>query len=43
MPIRVCLPGLDARREDIGLLARHLLRGLAIDDPELARRFFDGE
>lgn len=36
------LPGLDGRREDVPLLARHLLRGLARTDPELAGRFFAG-
>jgi len=43
LKIRVRLPGLDERREDVLLLARHLLRRLAADDPELEERFFDGD
>jgi DNA-binding NtrC family response regulator len=44
MPIRVELPGLDARREDIPLLVAHLLRSIAAADPEIAARFFvDGD
>jgi transcriptional regulator with AAA-type ATPase domain len=33
-------PGLDARREDIPLLILHLLRKIAVNDAELAARFF---
>jgi DNA-binding NtrC family response regulator len=41
LTLRLALPGLDARREDIPLLARHLLQKAAAENPELARRFFD--
>jgi transcriptional regulator with AAA-type ATPase domain len=41
--LRVHLPGLDERREDIPLLARHLLVRTAARDPQLKERFFDGE
>ena len=42
--IRVEVPDLNARREDIPLVARHLLRRIARNDPELARRYFpDGD
>jgi transcriptional regulator with GAF, ATPase, and Fis domain len=42
--LRVDVPGLDERREDVALLIVHLLRRLAADDPGLARRFFaDGD
>jgi hypothetical protein len=37
---RVRVPGLDERPEDAPLLARHLLRRLAADDPALRARFF---
>jgi DNA-binding NtrC family response regulator len=40
---RVDLPELSARREDIPLLATHILRKLAFDDSELRGRFFDGD
>jgi two-component system nitrogen regulation response regulator GlnG/two-component system response regulator HydG len=39
---RVRVPGLDERREDLPLLARHLLRELAATSPEL-RGFFAGD
>ena len=42
MQIRVELPGLDERREDIPLLARALLRRIAASDPAIARRWFPG-
>jgi len=38
---RVSLPGLDRRPEDVPLLARHILEGLAERSPELALRFFE--
>ena len=37
---RLATPDLAARREDVPLLARHLLRIMADDDPELKQRFF---
>ncbi len=39
---RLVVPGLDARREDIPLLAVHLLRRQAASDPTLLARFFPG-
>jgi DNA-binding NtrC family response regulator len=42
MPIRIELPGLDRRREDIPLLALHLLRRIATADADIAARFFVG-
>lgn len=39
--LRLRVPGLDARREDILLIARHLLRRVAETDPEIAARFFE--
>ena len=43
--LRIEVPGLDQRREDIPLLARHVLRVAAKSDAMLASRFFepDGE
>lgn len=38
--LRIAMPGLDQRREDIPLIARHLLRTMAAGDPEIAARFF---
>lgn len=40
---RIRVPDLNQRREDIPLLARHLLRRLARQDVEIARRGFKGE
>lgn len=37
---RLVVPGLDARREDIPLLAAHLLRKQAVSEPGLLDRFF---
>jgi len=34
--LRIATPGLDQRREDIPLIARHLLRAMAAGDPEVA-------
>lgn len=42
LQIRLDVPGLDERREDIPQLAMHLLRRIAHDDAELSERFFDG-
>ena len=39
MPLQVAMPGLPERRCDVPLLARHLLRQLAEEDPELGARF----
>jgi two-component system nitrogen regulation response regulator GlnG/two-component system response regulator HydG len=42
--IRVEVPDLNERREDIPLVVRHVLRRIARNDPELARRYFpDGD
>jgi two-component system nitrogen regulation response regulator GlnG/two-component system response regulator HydG len=42
--LRIRLPGLDKRREDIPLITRHLLRQLAQRDPMVAERVFpDGD
>jgi two-component system nitrogen regulation response regulator GlnG/two-component system response regulator HydG len=38
--MRVQVPGLGDRREDICLLARHLLGRIAAKDPQLGQRFF---
>jgi two-component system nitrogen regulation response regulator GlnG/two-component system response regulator HydG len=40
LALRVAVPGLDERREDVPLLARHLLRRAATQDPELGERLF---
>jgi two-component system nitrogen regulation response regulator GlnG/two-component system response regulator HydG len=42
LALRVEVPGLPERREDIPLLARHLLRAMARDDAALGARFFEG-
>ena len=39
-PIRIRLTGLEARQEDVPLLARHFVRALASEDPEIEQRFF---
>jgi len=39
---RIEVEGLNNRREDIPLLVRHLLRGIARDNPDLGARFFEG-
>ena len=41
MPLRLTLPGLEARAEDVPLLAHHLSRRIAASDAELARRYFE--
>jgi two-component system nitrogen regulation response regulator GlnG/two-component system response regulator HydG len=38
--LRVRVPGFDERREDIPVLARHLLSRIALEDPQLGQRFF---
>ncbi len=43
LTLRVPVPGLEARREDIPLLVRHLLGAIAATEPDLRRRFFQGE
>jgi DNA-binding NtrC family response regulator len=43
LPLRVSVPGLDDRREDVPLLARHLLRLARLSNPEIGARFFDGD
>ena len=40
--LRLAMPSLNARREDIPLLARHLLRRHAKKDTPIAMRFFGG-
>jgi DNA-binding NtrC family response regulator len=42
LALRLEVPGLEARPEDVPLLVRHLLRD-ARRDPELADRLFDGD
>ncbi len=39
LKMRIELPGLSDRREDIPLIARHLVRRIAEEDPEVALRF----
>lgn len=38
--LRIAVPGLDQRPEDVPLIARHLLRAMARDDSSIGRRFF---
>ncbi|MCC6555665.1 MAG: sigma-54-dependent Fis family transcriptional regulator, partial [Polyangiaceae bacterium] len=40
MSLRLSIPGLNERREDVPLLARHLLRRIAERDAAIRRRFF---
>ena len=40
--LRVGVPGLEARRSDIPLVIRHVLRAIASGDPKIGERFFDG-
>jgi DNA-binding NtrC family response regulator len=39
----VTVPDLDDRREDVPLLARHLLRRARASNPEIGARFFAGD
>lgn len=41
--LRVSLPGLQERREDIPLIARHLMHRLSRRNPQVATRFFEGD
>jgi DNA-binding NtrC family response regulator len=43
LKLRLTLPGLDERRDDIPLLVRALLRRIVREDPALRARFCDGE
>jgi DNA-binding NtrC family response regulator len=40
--LRLSLPGLEKRREDIPLIARHIVKRIAKTDPEIGRRFLEG-
>lgn len=42
LELRVTLPGLDVRREDVPLLIDHTLRQIAAADPDIGARFFEG-
>lgn len=43
LTLRVTLPSLDDKREDIPLLLRHLLRHAAEGNPQVVGRFFDSQ
>lgn len=43
LPLRLHIDGLNARRDDVPLLAVALLRKIAADDRELGARFFEGQ
>ena len=40
--LRLSVPTIAERREDIPLVARHLLRKAAVQDPEIGERFLEG-
>ena len=42
LALRLHLPGLDERREDVPLLARHILMRTAARDPQIGEMFLDG-
>ncbi len=42
LALRVHVPGLDERREDVMLIARHLLLRTAARDPQIGEAFFEG-
>lgn len=41
LTLQISLAGLNERREDVPMLARHLLRKAAADDPDLGARLFE--
>lgn len=43
LKLRLMLEGLNAKREDIPLICRHLLRQMATSEPTIVTRFFSGE
>lgn len=43
LKLRIVMPDLNARREDIPLLTRHILRTILAEDPALAQRRFAGQ
>jgi two-component system nitrogen regulation response regulator GlnG/two-component system response regulator HydG len=43
LPLSLEVPGLDDRREDLPLLARHLLQGACRDEPAMRSRLFEGD
>ena len=42
LPLRIRVPSLNDRIEDVPLLVRHLLRTIAASDPSIGTRFFTG-
>lgn len=43
LKLRIQLPDLNSRREDVPLIARHLMRRIAASDPLIAERFMEGK